>query len=70
VPVGDAAMVAERLTALIREARPKHMLLHFQAGASPQKSALRSIERFAAHVRPMIEKELGPLANFGIECAA
>ena len=70
VPVGDAATVAERLTALIRAARPKHMLLHFQAGASPQKTALRSIEQFSSTVRPMIEKELGPLASFGIEGAA
>jgi alkanesulfonate monooxygenase SsuD/methylene tetrahydromethanopterin reductase-like flavin-dependent oxidoreductase (luciferase family) len=70
VPVGDAQTVAERLTALIREARPKHMLLHFQAGASPQKTALRSIELFALRVRPMIEKELGPLEELGIELAA
>jgi alkanesulfonate monooxygenase SsuD/methylene tetrahydromethanopterin reductase-like flavin-dependent oxidoreductase (luciferase family) len=67
VLIGDAETVAERLTALIDAARPKHMLLHFQAGASSQKTALRSIERFAATVRPMIEKELGPLDQLGIE---
>src|SRR5262245_33945877 len=66
VLIGDAEMVAERLTALIGAARPKHMLLHFQAGASPQKMALRSIEQFAAKVRPMIERELGPLDKLGI----
>ena len=70
IPVGDAETVAERLTALIRAGRPQHMLLHFQAGASPQKLALRSIEQFAARVRPMIEKELGPLSKLGIEQAA
>jgi|SRR5581483_7156358 len=70
VLVGDADTVAERMTALIREARPCHMLLHFQAGASPQKLALRSIEAFAARVRPAIEKELGPLDKLGIERAA
>jgi len=46
------------------------MLLHFQAGASPLKTALNSIERFATQVRPMIEKELGPLDKLGIERAA
>ena len=70
LPVGDAETVAERMTELIRTARPKHMLLHFQAGASPQKIALRSIEQFAERVRPMIEKALGPLDKLGIEQAA
>ena len=69
VMVGDAETVAERLAATISAARPRHMLLHFQAGASPQKLALRSIEQFASRVRPMIEKELGPLAKLGIERA-
>jgi len=67
VLIGDAETVAERMTAQIREARPRHMLLHFQAGASPQRTALRSIEAFASRVRPMIEKELGPLDALGIE---
>jgi alkanesulfonate monooxygenase SsuD/methylene tetrahydromethanopterin reductase-like flavin-dependent oxidoreductase (luciferase family) len=70
VMIGDAETVAERLAATISAARPRHMLLHFQAGASPQKLALRSIEQFATRVRPMIEKELGPLAKLGIERAA
>lgn len=67
--VGDADMVAEKMTAIIGETRPKHMLLHFQAGASPQKTALNSIERFASKVRPMIEKQLGPLDKLSIERA-
>jgi alkanesulfonate monooxygenase SsuD/methylene tetrahydromethanopterin reductase-like flavin-dependent oxidoreductase (luciferase family) len=61
VLIGDAGMVAERMAALIGAAAPRHMLLHFQAGASPQKTALRSIEQFAAKVRPMLEEQLGPL---------
>jgi alkanesulfonate monooxygenase SsuD/methylene tetrahydromethanopterin reductase-like flavin-dependent oxidoreductase (luciferase family) len=69
VLAGDAATVAERLTELIREARPHHILLHFQAGASTQRTALASIELFAARVRPMIEKELGLLNRLGIERA-
>jgi alkanesulfonate monooxygenase SsuD/methylene tetrahydromethanopterin reductase-like flavin-dependent oxidoreductase (luciferase family) len=64
--VGSANLVAERLTAIIGQAKPCHMLLHFQAGASPQKMALQSIEQFASKVRPMIEKELGPLDKLGI----
>jgi alkanesulfonate monooxygenase SsuD/methylene tetrahydromethanopterin reductase-like flavin-dependent oxidoreductase (luciferase family) len=68
--VGDAETVAERLTALLKAARPKHMLLHFQAGASPQKTALRSIAAFAEGVRPLLERELGPLDRLGIEEAA
>jgi alkanesulfonate monooxygenase SsuD/methylene tetrahydromethanopterin reductase-like flavin-dependent oxidoreductase (luciferase family) len=70
IPVGDAETVAERLTELIRAARPHHMLLHFQAGASSQKTALKSIEQFATRVRPMIENALGPLDKLGIERAA
>jgi alkanesulfonate monooxygenase SsuD/methylene tetrahydromethanopterin reductase-like flavin-dependent oxidoreductase (luciferase family) len=67
VLIGDAGMVAERMAALIDAARPRHMLLHFQAGASPLKTALTSIERFATDVRPMLEKALGPLDELGIE---
>ena len=70
VLIGDAGMVAERMAALIAAARPRHMLLHFQAGASPQKAALKSIDAFATKVRPMIEKALGPLDRLGIERAA
>jgi alkanesulfonate monooxygenase SsuD/methylene tetrahydromethanopterin reductase-like flavin-dependent oxidoreductase (luciferase family) len=68
--VGDAETVAERLTGIVRAARPRHMLLHFQAGASPQRLALRSIDQFAQRVRPMVERELGPLDRLGIEQAA
>ena len=70
VLIGSAEMVAERLTALIDAARPQHMLLHFQAGASSQKTALKSIDAFATKVKPMIEKQLGPLDKRGIERAA
>lgn len=70
VMVGDAETVAERLAATIDAARPRHMLLHFQAGASPQKLALRSIDEFATRVRPMLEKALGPLDQLGIDKAA
>jgi len=64
--VGDAETVAARLTALLAATRPKHMLLHFQAGASSQKTALRSIDAFAQRVRPLLEKALGPLDRLDI----
>ena len=70
LPVGDAETVAERLTAIIEAARPCHVLLQFQAGASDPKLAVRSIERFATTVRPMIEKALGPLDRIGQESRA
>jgi alkanesulfonate monooxygenase SsuD/methylene tetrahydromethanopterin reductase-like flavin-dependent oxidoreductase (luciferase family) len=63
--VGSAAAIAERMAEEIRRAAPCHYLLQFQAGDSPRALALRSIERFAAEVRPMLEKELGPLERIG-----
>ena len=64
------ALLWPRSVALIGAARPAHMLLHFQAGASPQRTALKSIDAFASKVRPMVEKQLGPLDRLGIERAA
>jgi alkanesulfonate monooxygenase SsuD/methylene tetrahydromethanopterin reductase-like flavin-dependent oxidoreductase (luciferase family) len=63
--VGDAETVAERLTAIIDAVEPCHVLLQCQAGASDPTLALRSIERFASTVRPMVEKALGPLERIG-----
>jgi len=65
VLVGDADTVAERMAGLIRAAEPVHMLLQFQAGASPLSLALRSIERFAGEVVPRLERALGPLDRIG-----
>lgn len=65
VLVGDATTVAERMAGLIRAAEPVHMLLQFQAGASPLATALKSIERFAGDVVPMLERALGPLDKIG-----
>ena len=63
--VGSAETIAERMTEEIRRAQPCHYLLQFQAGDSSQNLALSSIERFAAEVRPLLEKELGPLERIG-----
>ena len=63
--VGDPETIAERLTAEIRAARPAHVMFHFQVGGSSHRAALDSMEAFATDIRPMVEKELGPLADFG-----
>jgi hypothetical protein len=39
------------------------MMFHFQVGASSFKKALTSIEKFQTHIKPMVEKELGPLTE-------
>jgi alkanesulfonate monooxygenase SsuD/methylene tetrahydromethanopterin reductase-like flavin-dependent oxidoreductase (luciferase family) len=63
--VGSAEVIAERMAEEIRRAQPCHYLLQFQAGDSPQRLALASIERFAAEVRPLLEKAVGPLERVG-----
>ena len=63
--VGSAHDIAERMVAEIRAANPCHYLLQFQAGGTDLKLALRSIERFATQVRPLLEQALGPLGRIG-----
>jgi alkanesulfonate monooxygenase SsuD/methylene tetrahydromethanopterin reductase-like flavin-dependent oxidoreductase (luciferase family) len=56
--VGDAETIAERIVAEAREAGTDQMLLQFQAGGTDHATTLRSIERFATDVRPLVEKAL------------
>jgi alkanesulfonate monooxygenase SsuD/methylene tetrahydromethanopterin reductase-like flavin-dependent oxidoreductase (luciferase family) len=63
--VGSPERIAERIAEEVRKAEPCHYLLQVQAGASPLGLALRSIERFAGEVRPLLEKALGPLGPIG-----
>jgi alkanesulfonate monooxygenase SsuD/methylene tetrahydromethanopterin reductase-like flavin-dependent oxidoreductase (luciferase family) len=63
--VGSPELIAERIAEEIRRAQPCHYLLQFQAGDWPQALALRSIERFAAEVRPLVETAVGPLDRIG-----
>lgn len=63
--IGSPEMIAERLCEEIRQARPCHHLLQFQAGGSALPLALRSIERFADEVRPLLERAMGPLERLG-----
>ena len=59
--VGDCETIAERLCEEIRQGKPSHMMFHFQVGGSDYRKALASIESFATDIRPLLEKELGPL---------
>lgn len=63
--VGSAETIAERMAAEIRAADPCHYLLQFQAGGSDLATALRSIERFATRVRPLLEREFSDLSRIG-----
>jgi len=63
--VGDCETIAEKLAAEIRAGRPSHVMFHFQVGRSSQAQALNSMEKFASDIRPMLEKELGPLKDIG-----
>jgi len=65
--VGDAQTVALRLCEELRASRPSHMMFHFQVGGSPQRDTLRTMERFMGEVVPMVEKELGPIAQIGVQ---
>ncbi len=59
--IGDSTTVAERLADEIGRTGPSHVMLQFQAGGSEPATALRSIERFARDVQPLLEKTLGSL---------
>ncbi|MBW8270545.1 LLM class flavin-dependent oxidoreductase [Caldovatus aquaticus] len=63
--VGSPEVVAERIAREVRLVRPDHYLMNFSPGGSDQATALRSIERFATEVRPLLEKALGPLDRIG-----
>ena len=68
--VGDCETIAERLCTEIRAARPSHMMFHFQVGASSHEAALATMEKLMTEIKPMVERELGPLEAFGAPAAA
>ena len=41
------------------------MMFHFQVGGSSQAAALLTMEKLMSEIVPMVERELGPLANIG-----
>ena len=63
--VGDCETIAERLCGEIRAAQPSHMMFHFQVGASSHRKALDTMEKLMTDIKPMVEKELGPLPAIG-----
>jgi alkanesulfonate monooxygenase SsuD/methylene tetrahydromethanopterin reductase-like flavin-dependent oxidoreductase (luciferase family) len=65
--VGDPHMVAEKMVADIKRLNPSNYTCNFSFGCMPLKRAHRSIVRFKKEVVPLIEKELGPLSDIGVE---
>ena len=63
--VGDCETIAERLCAEIRAANPSHLMLHFQVGASSHRKALVTMETLMTDIKPMVEREIGPLSAIG-----
>lgn len=68
--IGDAHAVAERLVAEIRRLNPVHYSCFFQFGDMPVAMSTRSMERFAADVLPLVEKEVGPIGAVGTAARA
>jgi alkanesulfonate monooxygenase SsuD/methylene tetrahydromethanopterin reductase-like flavin-dependent oxidoreductase (luciferase family) len=63
--VGDCETIAERLCGEIRASRASHMMFHFQVGGSSHTHALTTMEKLMTEIKPMVEKELGPLESLG-----
>jgi alkanesulfonate monooxygenase SsuD/methylene tetrahydromethanopterin reductase-like flavin-dependent oxidoreductase (luciferase family) len=68
--VGDAATVAARMAAEIRAASPCHYLLQVQVGDMDPGVAQRSIAAWQRQVRPLLEREFGPLERIGLAAPA
>ncbi|MEM7425709.1 MAG: LLM class flavin-dependent oxidoreductase [Pseudomonadota bacterium] len=65
MPIGSPERVAEQIVAELRANRPAHYAVFAQYGGLPGGRARRSLSRFGSEVVPMIDRELGGLANFG-----
>ena len=59
--IGDCETIAEKLGAEIEAGKPSHMMCHFQVGSSGHASAIETMEKFQSDIKPLVEKELGPL---------
>ena len=68
--VGDATTVAARMAAEIRAASPCHYLLQVQVGDMDPGIALRSITAWQHQVKPLLEREFGPLDRIGLAASA
>lgn len=65
--VGDAHTVAEKMIENIKRLNPSNYTCNFSFGCMPIERAHRSILRFKKEVVPLIENELGPLSNIGVD---
>lgn len=63
--IGDVETVAERLTSICKALRPNHISLFMQIPGIAHDRIMNSMERFTTHVRPLLERELGPIGAFG-----
>jgi alkanesulfonate monooxygenase SsuD/methylene tetrahydromethanopterin reductase-like flavin-dependent oxidoreductase (luciferase family) len=68
--VGDPHTVAEKMVADMRQLNPSNYTCNFSFGCMPIERAHKSIVRFKQEVVPLIERELGPLADIGIRSEA
>ena len=68
--VGDCETIAERLCNEIRAARPSHIMFSVQVGGSSDEKALETMEKSMSEIRPMVERERGPLAMLGAPTSA
>lgn len=65
--VGDPHLVAEKMVADIKRLNPVNYTCNFQFGCLPLERAQRSLYRFVNEVLPLVEKEVGPIANIGMK---
>ena len=63
--IGSAAEVAKKLAAEIRILEPAHVCFSCKVGDTPHETAMRTTERLMREVRPLLERELGPLDRIG-----
>ncbi|HUK58049.1 MAG TPA: LLM class flavin-dependent oxidoreductase [Stellaceae bacterium] len=63
--IGSAADVAKKLAAEIRILEPAHICFSCKVGSTPHEVAMRTTERLVREVKPLLERELGPLGRIG-----
>lgn len=63
--IGSPADCAEKLAREFAALKPTHVSCFMAIPGMSQKQVLRSMERFAGEVLPLVEKQLGPLSKIG-----
>ena len=64
--IGTSEKVTEQLVERIQVLKPTHINTFQAPGALPHSRVMRSIERFMTEVVPVVEAELGPLAEYEV----